>query len=194
MQAPNNVDEYIAGFPAATQKLLQQMRKTIKKVAPDAEEIISYGIPTFYLKGNLVHYAGYNKHIGFYPGAGGIAAFKDQLSGYKGAKGSVQFPLNQPLPLDLVTEIVKFRVQQNMEKATAKKKPAGRKQEGSTGSFSFISAPAQRALASKGISSLQDLSTFTVNDILALHGMGPGSIPKLQAALKEIGLSFKGSS
>lgn len=191
MQTPNNVDEYIAGFPDATQKLLQQMRKTIKKVAVDADEIISYGIPTFYLKGNLVHYAGYNKHIGFYPGAGGIAAFKEQLSVYKGAKGSVQFPLNQPLPLDLVTEIVKFRVQQNLEKVAAKKKSSGRKQETSTSSFSYISAPAQRALAGKGISNLQELSAFTENDILALHGMGPSSIPKLRTALKDSGLSFK---
>lgn len=193
MQKTDNVDEYIAGFPDSTQELLQQMRKTIKKVAPDAEEIISYGIPTFYLKGNLVHYAGYNKHIGFYPGAGGIAAFKEQLSVYKGAKGSVQFPLDQPLPLDLVTEIVKFRVQQNLDKAATKKKPASRKSDASSGSFSFLSAPAQRALASKGISSLQELSAFTVNDILALHGMGPSSIPKLQVALKENGLSFKES-
>ncbi|AFD07177.1 iron chaperone [Solitalea canadensis] len=117
MQKPINTDEYIAGFPESTQKLLQQIRKAIQKAAPEAEEIISYGIPTFYLKGNLVHFAGYNKHIGFYPGAGGIATFKEQLSAYKGAKGSVQFPLDQPLPLDLVTEIVKFRVQQNLEKA-----------------------------------------------------------------------------
>jgi uncharacterized protein YdhG (YjbR/CyaY superfamily) len=116
-----NIDEYIAGFPKEIQKLLQQMRKTIKKAAPNAEETINYGIPTFTLNGNLVHFAAYKNHVGFYPAASGIEAFKKELSVYAGAKGSVQFPLDKPLPLDLVSEIVAFRVAENIEKAQHKK-------------------------------------------------------------------------
>ncbi len=107
------VDKYIAGFPKATQLLLNKMRNTIKKAAPNAEETIGYGIPTFKLNGNLVHYAGYENHIGFYPGAAGIASFREEISKYKNAKGSVQFPIDKPLPLALVTIITKFRVQEN---------------------------------------------------------------------------------
>ena len=112
-----SIDAYIATFPPEVQALLQQMRQTIQKAAPKATEAISYQIPTFRLQGNLVHFAGFKKHIGFYPGAAGIAAFQGELAGYKSAKGSVQFPLDQPLPLALVTKIVKFRVKQNLEKA-----------------------------------------------------------------------------
>ena len=110
------VNKYIGGFPAVTQVLLEKMRSTIKKAAPDAEETIGYGIPTFKLNGNLVHYAGYDHHIGFYPGAGGIANFQEEISKYKNAKGSVQFPIDKPLPLALVTKITKFRVKQNEAK------------------------------------------------------------------------------
>ncbi len=109
-QWPANIDEYISGFPTAVQELLQQMRATIRSAAPDAKEAIKYRMPTFILRENLVHFAAYRSHIGFYPTSSGIAAFADQLSPYKHAKGSVQFPLNQPLPLDLVAKIVKFRV------------------------------------------------------------------------------------
>jgi len=117
-----SVDEYHATFPASTKAKLQQMRTTIKKAAPKAEEIISYNMPAYRQDGMLVFYAGYKGHIGFYPGAGGIEAFKKELSMYKGAKGSVQFPLDEPLPLALVTQIVKFRVAQNEEKAKGKVK------------------------------------------------------------------------
>lgn len=119
---PKNIDAYIADFPADTQKLLEQMRATIKAAAPDAEETINYGMPTFTLQGNLVHFAGYKNHIGFYPAPSGIQAFQQELSVYKNAKGSVQFPLDQPLPLDLISEIVKFRVLENLEKAASKGK------------------------------------------------------------------------
>jgi len=116
------IQEYIAAFPASTRKLLNQVLKTIKEAAPGASEKMAYGIPTLYLEGNLVHFAGYKSHIGFYPGADGIAFFEEKLVGYKRAKGSVQFPIDQPLPLKLVTEIVQFRVKQNLEKATLKKR------------------------------------------------------------------------
>lgn len=108
-----NIDEYIAGFPKSTQVLLQEMRETIKKAVPDAGERISYQIPTFTLGRNLVHFAGYERHIGFYPGASGIRSFQEELSRYKRGKGSVQFPLDEPLPLALITEIVLFRVKEN---------------------------------------------------------------------------------
>jgi uncharacterized protein YdhG (YjbR/CyaY superfamily) len=117
----NEVDKYIQAFPESTQVLLQQMRSTISKAAPAAVEKIGYGIPTFTLYGNLVHFAGYKNHIGFYPGAAGIANFQKELSAYKSAKGSVQFPIDKPLPLALVKKIVLFRVKQNEAKAAGKK-------------------------------------------------------------------------
>ena len=116
-QIPDSIDAYIAQFPLEVQTLLMQMRQTIQKAAPDATEAMSYQIPTFKLNGNLVHFAGFKKHIGFYLGAAGIAAFQEELAGYKSAKGSVQFPLDQPLPLALVARIVAFRVTQNLAEA-----------------------------------------------------------------------------
>ena len=113
-QIPESIDSYIAQFPPEVQTLLTQMRQTIQKAAPSATEAISYQIPTFKLNGNLVHFAGFKKHIGFYPGAAGMAAFQGELAGYKSAKGSVQFPLDEALPLTLVAKIVKFRVNQNL--------------------------------------------------------------------------------
>jgi uncharacterized protein YdhG (YjbR/CyaY superfamily) len=110
---PDSIDAYIAQFPLEVQERLTQMRQTIQKAAPDATEAMSYQIPTFKLNGNLVHFAGYKKHIGFYPGSAGIAAFQDDIAGYKNAKGSVQFPLDKPLPLALVRKMVKYRVAQN---------------------------------------------------------------------------------
>ncbi len=110
------VDIYIAGFPKETQVLLEKMRAKIKKAASSAEETIAYGIPTFKLNGNLVHFAGYKKHIGFYPAPSAIKAFEKELSIYEGAKGSVQFPIDKPLPLALVTKIVQFRVKENEAK------------------------------------------------------------------------------
>lgn len=115
------IDAFIKEFPKDVQKLLSQVRTTIRDAAPDAEETISYAIPTFKLKGNLVHFAAYKNHIGFYPGSTGITAFKKELSDYQSAKGSVQFPLDQPLPLDLISKIVRYRVQENLEKSKKKK-------------------------------------------------------------------------
>jgi len=116
----DSIDTYIDQFPNDVQARLQQLRKTILKLAPGATEAMSYQIPTFKLNGNLVHFAAFKKHIGFYPGAAGIAAFQDELAVYKSAKGSVQFPLDQALPLDLVKKIVKFRVAQNLAAPTKK--------------------------------------------------------------------------
>ena len=116
------IDDYIAGFPTKVQELLEKLRMTIRKAAPEAEETINYGIPTFALKGNLVHFAAFKNHIGFYPAPSGIEAFKKELSVYEGAKGSVQFPIEKTLPLSLVSKIVKFRVKENIEKANLKQK------------------------------------------------------------------------
>lgn len=118
--SPNTIDEYIAGFPEEVQEILQKMRGIVKSVAPGAEEAIKYQIPTFVLHGNLVHFAAFQKHIGFYPTPSGIEQFKDALSSYKNAKGSVQFPLDSPIPYTLIKKIVKFRVQQNCGKVSAK--------------------------------------------------------------------------
>jgi uncharacterized protein YdhG (YjbR/CyaY superfamily) len=119
---PRTVDEYIAGFPEAVQQLLQQVRQTVRETAPEAAETIKYAIPTFTLHGrNLVHFAAFKNHIGFYPTPSGVEAFEAALSGYKGAKGSVQFPLDQPLPLDLIRNIVRFRVQEHEAKPGKKK-------------------------------------------------------------------------
>jgi len=122
MNKPSNIDEYIAGFPKEVQAILEQVRATIRKVAPDAEEAISYGIPTFKLqKTNLVHFAGFKNHVGFYPTPTGSEAFKEELSGYKTGKGSVQFPLDKPMPLALITRITQFRIEQILEKTEKKK-------------------------------------------------------------------------
>jgi uncharacterized protein YdhG (YjbR/CyaY superfamily) len=116
MTTPANIDDYIAQHPAAIAERLAAMRATIREHAPDAVERISYRMPTFWLSGNLVHFAAFANHVGFYPGANGISTFKDALSRFKGAKGSVQFPHDEPLPLDLVAAIVRFRVSENVAK------------------------------------------------------------------------------
>jgi uncharacterized protein YdhG (YjbR/CyaY superfamily) len=111
------IDDYIAGFPPETQRVLEEVRALIKSVAPDADETISYAIPTFDLYGHhLVHFAGFDKHVGFYPTQSGITAFKNELVPYKSAKGSVQFPLGQPMPWDLLRRMVEFRLQESSAK------------------------------------------------------------------------------
>jgi uncharacterized protein YdhG (YjbR/CyaY superfamily) len=116
-----SIDEYIAAFPADVQERLRQMRAVIREAAPEAQEKMSYQMPTFFLHGNLVHFAAFKNHIGFYPAPRGIEAFKDELAAYEGAKGSVRFPLDQPLPLDLVRRIVQFRVADQLQNAKTKK-------------------------------------------------------------------------
>ena len=116
------VDEYLSAFPANTKSILKELRKTIKQAAPQAEELISYNMPAFKLHGMLVYYAAYKEHIGFYPTSSGIEVFKKELSAYEGAKGSIKFPIDRPIPFDLITKIVKFRVSENLEKEKTKKK------------------------------------------------------------------------
>jgi uncharacterized protein YdhG (YjbR/CyaY superfamily) len=116
------VDEYIAAFPIEVQARLQELRAAIQAAAPDAEERISYQMPAYYLKGNLVYFAAFQNHIGFYPTASGIAAFQQEFAGYVSSKGAVQFPLHKPLPLELVGRIVRYRVAENLKNAEAKAK------------------------------------------------------------------------
>jgi uncharacterized protein YdhG (YjbR/CyaY superfamily) len=115
-EAAKDIDDYIQRHPEPVQELLQKMRLTIQKAAPEATEKISYAIPTFFLNGSLVHFAAFRNHIGFYPTGSGIAAFQKELSKYKSSKGAVQFPMGSPLPLGLVSRMVKFRVKQSRQK------------------------------------------------------------------------------
>lgn len=116
-----SVEQYIAAFEPEVQELLQSLRKVIQQAAPEAEEKISYQMPTWCLHKNLVHFAAYKTHIGFYPAPSGIEAFKEELAQYKRAKGSVQFPIREPLPYDLITRIVRFRVEENQRQAAEKR-------------------------------------------------------------------------
>jgi len=118
LNKPNrSIDEYIASFPKNVQYILEELRRVIKESAPEAQETISYGIPTFKLNGNLVHFAAYKSHIGFYPTPSAIEAFKEDLSPYEMSKGAIRFPLDKPVPFPLVKKIVYFRVKQNLTKA-----------------------------------------------------------------------------
>ena len=120
--APSNIDEYIFPFPSETQKKLEQIRQLIQKIAPKAKEVISYGMPAFKLNSVIVYFAGYKHHIGFYPTSTGIKNFEKEFAKYKWSKGAVQFPLDEPLPVALITKIVKFKIKEDKEKADAKKK------------------------------------------------------------------------
>ena len=119
---PKTIDEYIAHFPAKTQQILQQVRETIRKAVPNAKEVISYKMPAFKQNGILVYFAAYEKHIGFYPTGSGIEAFHHEFGGYKWSKGAVQFPIDKPMPLDLITRITKYKAERDLEKAAKKNK------------------------------------------------------------------------
>jgi uncharacterized protein YdhG (YjbR/CyaY superfamily) len=120
--SPTSIDEYIAGYTSDVQKILEKVRDTIKKAAPGAEEAIKYQIPTFVLNWNLVHFAAFKNHIGFYPTPSGIEAFRQELSQYKSAKGSVQFPIDEPMPLSLIDRMVRFRVKEAKAGITVRKR------------------------------------------------------------------------
>lgn len=120
--APKSIDEYIAGFPHEVQEILEKIRLTIRKAAPDAEETIKYQIPTYTLKGNLLSFAAYKKHIGVYPMPAGNEKFRKELSVYRAGKSSARFPLDKPIPFGLISKVVKFRVKEHLERAAAKGK------------------------------------------------------------------------
>lgn len=147
-RAPENIDEYIDGFPSNVQKILQRIRKTIQKAAPDAQEVISYQMPAFKSKRVLVYFAGYQNHVSVYPAPRGAAEFKAELAQYDGGKGTVQFPLGQPINFDLIARIVKYRADENAaaDYARSKKKVASKKKAGSkkTGKKKAAAASAKK--------------------------------------------------
>jgi uncharacterized protein YdhG (YjbR/CyaY superfamily) len=122
MEKQTTIDEYIAAYPADVQEVLQKVREVVQTAVPQATEAISYGMPTFKLQGNLVHFGAFKSHLGFYPVPSGLEQFKEELAQYKGGKGSVQFPYNQPIPYELIGKIAQFRAAENLEKAATKKK------------------------------------------------------------------------
>jgi uncharacterized protein YdhG (YjbR/CyaY superfamily) len=171
--APQTIDEYIAGYPPDVQKILKKIRTTIRKAAPKAAETIKYQMPTYTLNGNLVSFGVYKQHIGIYPVPAGTKKFQREIAGYRSAKSTVRLPLDEPIPLDLIGQLVQFRVKENQ------------------GGFLYVlGAPARRALEREGITTVKQLARYNEKDILALHGMGPSSMPKLRAALKADGLAF----
>ncbi len=123
----DSIDAYIASFPERTRRKLTELRKIVRRQAPEAQEKISYRIPTFFLHGNLVHFAGYANHVGFYPGAKAIEVFENEIKKYKFAKGSVQFPIDEPLPVALIKKIVTFRVNESVKKEKGNSKKKGKK-------------------------------------------------------------------
>lgn len=122
MKTFTNINEYISEFPEEIKALLEQMRETIQQAAPGAKEAIKYGLPTFVLNGNLVHFAAFKNHIGFYPAPSGIDAFIEELAAYRTGKGTIQFPINQPIPFNLIKKVVEFRVMENLGKQKRKVK------------------------------------------------------------------------
>lgn len=116
MRSPATIDEYIAAFPEEKQVLLETVRQAVRRAAPEAEETIKYGMPTFMWKGNLVHFAAYNSHIGFYPAPSGVEEFRQDLARYQTGKGTLQFPVDKPLPLPLIIRIVQHRMKENSKK------------------------------------------------------------------------------
>ena len=209
MKKIKDIPSYIAGYPVATQKMLHAMHRLIMETAPGSESLISYEIPAYKIYGErLVYYAAFKNHIGFYPRVSGMEKFKKELSQYKVGKGSVQFPLSKPLPAALIKRMVKFRAKENLLKAgklktCAKGHPfkkssncpvcpiCEKERKPSSGFLSKLSAPARRALENKSILNLKKLSSFSESEILALHGMGPSSIPILKNELGQQGLTFK---
>jgi uncharacterized protein YdhG (YjbR/CyaY superfamily) len=119
--APKDIDEYIAGFPPGVQEILERIRTTIREAAPDAGEAMKYRMPTFTLKGNLVHFAAFKSHIGFYPAPTGIEQFREEAAAYESGRGTLRFALDAPIPFDLIRRIVTFRAKENLERAEAKR-------------------------------------------------------------------------
>lgn len=193
MKSYENIDEYLANFSGEARKKLDTIRKTIQETVPEAKEKISYGIPTFTFHGNLIHFAGYETHIGLYPGSVPIAEFAKDLAAYKTSKGTVQFPLHKPLPLKLISKMVKvcsrghtFRKSSNSPVCPACWPGFYKKHDFP----SDISGPALRALLNANITKLEHLSKFTEAELSALHGMGPKAVRLLKAAMKERGIKF----
>lgn len=173
----DNVDEYIDQFPSEVQKRLQQIRKTIIKIVPGVEEYIGYQMPAYKWHGPLVYFAAWKNHIGLYP-AGKVEPFSKDLKDFKFAKGSIQFPHDQPLPMDLIKRIISYRVLDNEKKA-------------GVAFLELLPSPAKRALEGSGINNLKKLAKYSEQQLLELHGFGKSSLPVIKEALAEAGLSLK---
>lgn len=194
MQAFDNTEAYIAAQDISVRERLEKIRKAIRSVAPHAEESISYGMPAFKYLGPLVYFAAFKNHIGFFPTGSGVRQFEGELGGYSYSKGTIQFPHNKAIPIALIKKITAFRVKENEDKAASKKKKT--KSNSATPKTAKalvpgLSAPATRALEAAGISSLPQLATFSREQLLALHGLGPSAIPRIEKALAEAGLSLR---
>ncbi len=179
---PQSIDEYIDSFPPEIAAKLSQMRQVIRQAAPKAAEVISYGMPAFKQNRVLVYFAAAKKHLGFYPTSGPIEVFKTDLKAYSTSKGAIQLPLEGALPVALIKKIVRHRLAEDEQLHQVTTTP---------GFLSTLGAPARRALQGKRITSEKQLAQYTEKEILSLHGLGPSSMPKLKAALKKAGLSFK---
>ncbi len=211
MTAFNEVDKYIATFPEEVQYKLEEFRLFLKNLLPHATESINYGIPTYKVaEQNLVHFGGFKSHLGFYPGAAVMEIFETDLSDYKSAKGSVQFPYNKAIPFDVIEKIVHFRLEQNelkLKKKSLKTCKNGHQfyktsdyptcpecekaRKPTSGFMSKLAAPARRALENAGISNLNDLSNYSENEVLAFHGMGKNALEKIKIEMKINNLEFK---
>lgn len=188
--APKNIDVYIAGFPDDVQAILKKLRLTIRAAAPDAEEKISYQIPTFYLKGNLVHFAAFKNHISFFPTSSGIEKFQNELSAYEGAKGTVRFPLNKPIPFDLISEIVRFRVKENLERAEVKRKMGTTMNEFDAKANDWDDQPFRRERAQAVAAAIRREVPLTKQMTALEYGCGTGLLSFcLQPDLKHITLA-----
>lgn len=207
----NAIDHYISNFPKEVRLQLHELRTIIKKAAPDAEEVIGYAMPTYKLFGNLVHFAGYKNHIGFYPAPSGIIHFEKELALYKTSKGAIQLPIGEPLPKSLIEEIVRYRIAENKAKQEAKKSKktcskghsyfkssdcptcpiCEKNKKPQEGLFNLLGAPARRALEGIGISTVPQLAKYTEKEIASLHGLGPSTIKILKQELLQHKLSFK---
>lgn len=207
----SEVDQYISKFSGETNKRMRQIRKTILSVSKDITEGIGYGMPAYKLSGKpLVYFAGYAHHIGFYATPTGHLEFARELSQYKQGKGSVQFPLDQPLPIDLIRRIVVFRlveVGEQVAKTNQRTCPAGhvfvkssncptcpeceRLKKSESGFLSELVAPARRALQNAGIDSAKKLARLSEKEVLSLHGIGKTSLPVIHSMLKREGLKLR---
>lgn len=173
----NEIDAYIAGYSGEVRERLETLYALIREEAPQTTQRICMSMPTFDLGGKwFVHFAGYDKHIGFYPQPDGIEAFKEQLSGYKTAKGSVQFPNNKPMPYDLIREMIRYKLAA-YEKANARTPLEALLEK--------LSKPAARAIQNEGITELSQLAGYSDAELLSWHGLGKASLPVIRAALEQ---------
>lgn len=203
-----NIDAFILVYPEPVRKKLEQIRQAVHRIAPEAEEAIRYGIPTFQLNGNMLHFAAYETHIGFYPGPSGIDAFGELCRPFRTGKGTLQFPLDSPLPMALIRDIIRFRTeQQRQRKSSPKKKlthvcknghqfvrtaacrvcPTCEAERNGASPWAALPTPARRALENAGVRTLKQLAGWHEQDLLALHGLGPSSLPKIRKLIRDSG-------